>query len=1121
MRKILGCVIFLLIMMTSQNFAGIVYYVDTNNGNDSNPGTEFLPWRTIQKAANTMVAGDTVIVKAGTYRERINESTNGSSGNLITYEVNEDDTVTVEGGFTISGNYIKIDGFRVTGASTCNWSSTDYNIYISGDYCEITNCYIYEGKHGGLMTSNNSNDCIIRDSEFYQNGSCGIEIHGSHQTVENCEIHDTRCGPCGSDADGIFIYGSNHQIKGNYIHDITFANNPGYDPHIDAFQTAAEHNHYNIIFEGNYIDLMEWKSQNAYGKGWECERLINSTIKNNIIRAHVGVATWPGSYASGLTIVNNTFVGVLNCGCNLGSNCWPCAINLENCPNTTISNNITVDWPWKHIYISGSTTSGLFMDYNCTWNSDGSSVGYTTGYGPQPHDLWETDPKFMYFSGGDYHLAPDSPCIDTGSTLAEVMDDFDGNSRPYGAWYDMGSYEYVGENPPLNANANASPTSGETPLTVNFTGNATGGTSPYSFSWDFGDGGYSTEQNPSHTYYVEANYTAILTVTDNEDSHDSDSVTITVTAPLTPVEVSGSASPISGDSPLTVYFTGNATGGTLPYSYYWSFGDGQSSNQQNLSHTYNTAGNYTATLTVTDSNNNQDSDSLLIIVTNPATPLVASSSASPNSGDSPLTVYFTGNATGGTLPYSYYWNFGDGQSSTQQNPSHTYNNAGNYSAILTVRDSNNNQDSDSMTINVTAPPPPPLVASCIASPTSGNVPFTVYFTGSASGGIPPYSYSWNFGDGGNSTQQNPSHTYNSAGNYTVTLTVTDSQSLQDSVSLTITANISPTQAYLSCSPTNLYFGASVSGVQTGSQNMRVINAGDGTMTWNVQESTPWLSCSPLSGTNRGQVTVSFNASGLSPGTYSAIITVSSPQAYNSPQLIEVNLRVYEAGIEIPDGNPFSGRDSVVGLTLNDIKARRAGIKKNSDPNNPTEAIESGGLVTIGNTFIAQDSTEKENLERPELNTPYREDETGRLTIGLKDILIGLKPQSTVDIDTEEDRIAIDQIEKPTSIIQKSQLENEKESVNIKRIQIEEMEPLRIVFISNLRENISFIGWGEDEQTLLPIGSTLDTVKGEFSWIPPFGSKGKCMFHFAVTDGSHRSQPLQIEVDVIRKATIKK
>jgi len=1006
MKKILIFIIFS-ITITSNILAGTVYYVDAANGNDNNPGTESLPWKTIQKSANAMVAGDTVIVKAGIYNERVTENTSGSQDNLITYKVNSGDTVKVYG-FNINGNYVKLDGFDIEAEDKPAYNTNGTGIYITSDYCEVWNCEIHECTYGAIILENSADHCTVKQNYIWECALMGMQALGTNHLIEDNEFYDMRCKVKNvnyygndADADGIWIgnTGNGTIIRGNYFHGTTFANNTGYHPHIDAIM-AYPTPRYGFTIERNFVDWSTCACPQESGDelcGFMIATAYNVTIRNNILKTeYKGINAW--DVDSGyLIIVNNTIIGDLDKQDEgLGGNS-PLGITISGSSGAiTIENNIIQDFRGDYgaeVWISGC--SNLTYDYNCIYRSLGSP---STNPGPQPFDVWDQNPKFVNPSAKNYHLQSDSPCKDIGANLSGLVDnDHDGNPRPYNGWYDIGAYEYIGENPTLNVNVDASPTSGENPLTVNFTSNAMGGTSPYSFSWDFGDGGYSTEQNPSHTYYADGNYTAILTVTDNEDSQDSDSVTITVTVPLTPV--------------------------------------------------------------------------------------VASSSASPNSGDSPLTVDFTGNATGGTPPYSYYWNFGDGQSSSQQNPSHTYNNAGNYSVIFTVRDSNNTQDSDSLTISVTAPPPPPLVASCIASPTSGDVPFTVYFTGSASGGTPPYSYSWNFGDGGNSTQQNPSHIYNAAGNYTATLTVTDSQSIQDNVSLTIIATSSPAQAYLSCSPANLFFGASVSGTQPSSQYLRIINAGDGTMNWNVQESTAWLSCSPLSGTNRGQVTVSVNATGLSPGTYDAIITASSPQAYNSPQLIEVNLRVYESGVDIPDGNPFSERDSVVGLTLNDIKARRAGIKKNSDPNNPTEAVESGGLVTMVNTLIADNSTEKGNLERPdESNTPYQKDETGILTIGLKEIRTGLRPRSSVDIDTEEDRIAIDHAEKPASIKQKSQLENERENINIKRVQIEEMEPLRIIFTSSLKENISFIGWGEDEQTALPNGSTLRVFLGPAIWI---------------------------------------
>ena len=185
----------------------------------------------------------------------------------------------------------------------------------------------------------------------------------------------------------------------------------------------------------------------------------------------------------------------------------------------------------------------------------------------------ESDPKLIDVESNNFHLQSDSPCIDAGVDLG-LTQDYDGNTIPVGFFPDIGAYEYTGENPFLNANADASPTSGETPLTVNFTGNAAGGTAPYSYSWDFGDGQYSTEQNPSHTYFADRNYSVILTVTDSNNDQDSDSIIITVTAPADPLEVTCMASPSSGEEPLTVNFTGNASGGVSPYTYSWNFGDG-------------------------------------------------------------------------------------------------------------------------------------------------------------------------------------------------------------------------------------------------------------------------------------------------------------------------------------------------------------------------------------------------------------------------------------------------------------------------------------------------------------------------------------------------------------------
>jgi PKD repeat protein len=175
-----------------------------------------------------------------------------------------------------------------------------------------------------------------------------------------------------------------------------------------------------------------------------------------------------------------------------------------------------------------------------------------------------------------------------------------------------------------------------------------------------------------------------------------------------------------------------------------------------------------------------------------STPLTAASSAAPTTGNAPLRVSFTGSATGGTAPYSYSWAFGDGTTSTAQNPSHTYNTAGTDTATLTVTDSSSpaKTATSSATITVSAVGNP-LVATASATPTSGQVPLTVTFAGTGTGGTPPYSYSWAFGDGTTSTAQNPSHTYNTAGTDTATLTVTDSSSPAKTATSSVTITGSP------------------------------------------------------------------------------------------------------------------------------------------------------------------------------------------------------------------------------------------------------------------------------------------------------------------------------------------
>lgn len=172
-------------------------------------------------------------------------------------------------------------------------------------------------------------------------------------------------------------------------------------------------------------------------------------------------------------------------------------------------------------------------------------------------------------------------------------------------------------------------------------------------------------------------------------------------------------------------------------------------------------------------------------------PPTAAASANPTTGAPPLTVQFNGTASGGRPPVTYAWDFGDGATSTDQSPSHTYKDVGDYMASLTATDAKGNLSQSNVSLKVVCPP---LTSTATGTPRSGSVPLTVQFDGSGSGGCPPVTYSWNFGDGGTSTEENPNHTYETMGEYTATLTVTDSKqnTISKNVSVTATEKYVPT-----------------------------------------------------------------------------------------------------------------------------------------------------------------------------------------------------------------------------------------------------------------------------------------------------------------------------------------
>ena len=430
----------------------------------------------------------------------------------------------------------------------------------------------------------------------------------------------------------------------------------------------------------------------------------------------------------------------------------------------------------------------------------------------------------------------------------------------------------------LAASASGVPTSGNAPLNVSFTGSATGGTAPYTYSWNFGDGSAtSTTQDPSHTYTTPGTYTATLIVTDSSSPANTatSEVIITVNSVGGSLAATASGAPTSGSAPLAVSFTGSATGGTAPYTYSWEFGDGSTSSAQNPSHTYTAAGTYNVTLTVTDSESPAKSVSAGVNVTaSPSNGTFPSApqdvTATPGTGQ--ITLNWQVPASDGGEQINAYEVFRGTSSGTETLV--TSGGCSNLGDVLTCTDTGltagttyyyylvaanpigtGPQSNEANTMPLGA-----LAATASGDPTSGNAPLFVNFTGSASGGTPPYAYSWNFGDGSaTSTTQDPSHTYSTPGTYTATLIVTDSASPTNTATSKVTITVNP-QAVNTVTVTNPGNHTSTVGTAVSLQMQATDSQSGQTLTWSATGLPAGLSINSISGLISGTPTTAGTSS---------------------------------------------------------------------------------------------------------------------------------------------------------------------------------------------------------------------------------------------------------------------
>jgi PKD repeat protein len=346
--------------------------------------------------------------------------------------------------------------------------------------------------------------------------------------------------------------------------------------------------------------------------------------------------------------------------------------------------------------------------------------------------------------------------------------------------------------------ANQSPTAAFTSSCSNLTCSFTNGSSDpdgsiASSSWNFGDGQTSTAASPSHTYGAAGTYNVTLTVTDNQGATNSVVHGVTVSqANQTPT-----ANFTFSCSALNCNFTSTSSDpdGSIA-SYSWNFGDGATSTAQNPTHSYTAGGSYTVTLKVTD---NQGAQSPVTSKTVTVTAPNQAPTANFTFSCSALNCNFTSTSSDpdGSIA-SYSWNFGDGATSTAQNPSHSYAAAGSYTVTLKVTDNQGAQSPiTSKTVTVTVPNRAPTVNAGpdeVVLLSLLGVTYTLNASFSDPDNDGPWSYTINWGDGSTSTGTSASqgtisashHYANILATRTVTVTVRDAHGASGSDSKVLT-----------------------------------------------------------------------------------------------------------------------------------------------------------------------------------------------------------------------------------------------------------------------------------------------------------------------------------------------
>ncbi|WP_438286816.1 DUF1565 domain-containing protein [Paenibacillus hubeiensis] len=487
----------------SAGSADSTYYV-SKEGSDANPGTSSKPWKTLQRAADTVPAGGTVHVRGGVYNEKLKMTRSGSaSKGPIAFVSDGSDKAIIDGsGLSVTGSeglvelsdveYVTIQGFEIRNYSTASRDVVPMGIYVhgSGSFIQLVNNDIHDihntaspagddlhgrDAHGiavyGTKAPESIRDITIANNELHHlvlGSSESLVLNGNvdHFVVSGNRIHDNDnigidlIGFEGIAPDAEYDQVRNGVVKENYVYNISANNNPSYGKELPNGSFSAG----GIYVDGGKESVIErnYSYDNDIGIEIASEHAGRTTdhitVRSNLVYNNrlAGIAI--GGYddergsTSHAKIVNNTLYN--NDTLEEGSGQLFVQYDTRN---NVIQNNIFVASA-SGVLISNDYTenAGNVVDHNLyfakggpedaewTWMTKGYNgfAAYQAGSGNDAHSRF-MDPQFMHAGKGDFRLRAASPAMDTGKALGDMLGtfDLDGNPRVSGSGVNMGAYE--------------------------------------------------------------------------------------------------------------------------------------------------------------------------------------------------------------------------------------------------------------------------------------------------------------------------------------------------------------------------------------------------------------------------------------------------------------------------------------------------------------------------------------------------------------------------------------------------------------------------------------------------------------------------------------------------------